>query len=45
MEAAELAREQQGAGSLDEDSLGRLEEDIKDLGVLLSRASPLVSLG
>jgi hypothetical protein len=42
VEAAELAREQQRASSLDEDSLGRLEEDIKDLGVLLSTASPLV---
>ena len=29
---------------LDEDSLSRLEEDVKDLGTLLKIASPLVSV-
>jgi hypothetical protein len=35
-------RDRQGSLGLDEDSLGRLEEDVKSLGILLRMASPLV---
>jgi len=41
VEAADLLRDRQGGKGLDEDSLGRLEEDIKSMGVLLRMASPL----
>lgn len=37
---AEVAKEEQNAQSLDEDSLGQLEEDIKALGLMLRQGNP-----
>ena len=47
VEIAERIRESSPSEirGFDEDSLSRLEEDVRDLGILLRTASPLVSQG
>lgn len=44
LEAAEAAREEQGAAALDENELGELEEDVRDLGILLKKATVKVTV-
>lgn len=43
IEAAEKQKEEKNSRALDEDELGHLEEDIKDLNHLLRNSTPAVS--